>query len=259
MLADTLTVEHLYRYPIKSLSGEELERAEIATGGTMPRDRRYGIAHASSQVDAQNPAWRNKRHFLHLARDEKLGELAAVYTADAQQVALLRQGRQIVSGDLSTSNGRMVIEDFLSSFMPSGARGHARIVDAGGAGHFSDWQANYLSLINLATLKDIERVLRAPVDMRRFRGNVYITGASPWQEHAWVGKRLRIGGLLVAVESRIERCNAVNVDPDTGRVEQNIPLALRRGFRSADCGVLLSVLEGGIIKSGDGLEVMDDG
>ena len=250
-------VVQISRYPIKGLSGENLDAAEVSAGEGLPLDRRYGLAHASSQVDPENPEWFSKKHFLNLARDEKLGELSALYSEEAKKVALLRKGRQVVAGDLNTPEGKMVLESMLQSFMPSGARGHARIVDAG-SGCFTDQEQPFLSLINLATLKDIERVARIPLDPRRFRGNIYFEGASPWCEHDWVGKKLRIGGLVVKIVMRTDRCNAVNIDPDTGQVSGNIPLALRRGFRHCDCGVFASVLEGGTLRLGDQIEVLGD-
>ena len=251
----SIHITHISRYPIKGLSGESLESVAVAAGAGLPLDRRYGLAHASSQVDAENPQWQSKKHFLNLARDEKLGELSAVYTAE--KVTLLRKGKKVVSGNLETPEGRMVIEGMLQSFMPAGARGHARIVDAG-AGHFTDQEQPFLSLINLATVQDIERVARIPLDPRRFRGNIYFDGAQAWDEHSWVGKKLRIGGLVVKIIMPIERCNAVNIDPETGKISGNIPLSLRRGFRHCNCGVFAEVIEGGRVGLQENIEVLAD-
>ncbi len=253
----SIHIAQISRYPIKGLSGENLESAEVVAGAGLPLDRRYGILHASSQVDPENPQWLSKKHFLNLARDEKLGELSAVYSEEARKVALLRKGKQVVAGDLSIPEGRMVIEGLLRSFMPAGARGHARIVDAR-EGCFTDQERPFLSLINLATLKDIERVARIPLDPRRFRGNVYFEGVPAWCEHDWVGQKLRLGSAVVQIVMRIDRCNAVNIDPDTGQIAGNIPLALRRGFRHCDCGVFAEVIQGGRFALEDSIEVLAD-
>lgn len=252
----SIQIAQIFRYPIKGLSGENLKSVTAVAGAGLPLDRRYGLAHASSQVDDDHPAWQKKTHFLNLARDEKLGALSAVYSEDARKVALLRKGKQIVAGNLDTPEGRMVLEGTLRSFMPAGARGHARIVDAG-TGHFTDQEQPLLSLINLATLKDIERVARMSLDPRRFRGNVYFQGAAAWSEHDWIGKKLRLGSAVVRIVMRIDRCNAVNVDPETGDVSGNIPLTLRRGFRHCDCGVFAEVLEDGDFGVQDTIEVLE--
>lgn len=254
-MTSSIAVTHIFRYPVKGLSGESLESISVAAGAGFPGDRRYGIAHASSQVDHDTPTWCSKKNFLNLARDEKLGALTAVY--DGQKVTLLRKDKKVVSGDLATSEGRMVLEGMLRSFMPSGARGHARVVDAG-LQHFTDQEQPFVSLINLATLRDIERVARIPLDLRRFRGNVYFDAQVAWCEHDWVGRKIRIGGMVARVVMRIERCNAVNVDPESGCISGNIPLALRRGFRHCDCGVFVQVLEEGQLSVKDTIEVLDD-
>lgn len=252
-----LHIQHIYRYPMKGLPGENLSRATVKKDGCLPHDRRYGIVHASSKVDVQCPAWASKKHFLNLARDEKLGELSARFSEDGQKISLLRHGNEIVAGDLSTPQGRMVLEGFLSSFMPTGARGHARITDFG-HDHCADNENAYLSLINLATVTDIERVVRIPLDHRRFRGNLYLSGARPWQENQWIGKTLRIGDLECEAVEKIERCNAINVEPETGKVDCNIPLSLQRGFRHGNCGIFLRVLDGGALKLGDSVEITNN-
>ena len=248
-------VKYLYRYPIKGLSGEMLERCVFNQHHMIEGDRAYAIAHASSGVDLAKPEWHKKRHFLNLMNDEKLGELTAEFGADGVMV-LSRQGRKVVQGDLRSPHGRMVLDNFLAAFMPTGARGHPRLIAAGNAGHFCDQAHNYLSLINLASIEDIARVVRAPLDHRRMRGNVYIDGLPAWAEQQWIGGTLRLGQMTFDVVEPIERCHAINMNPQTGKVDKNLPLAMRRGFRHADCGVFLRV-KAPLTPNGSGLAVGD--
>jgi uncharacterized protein YcbX len=116
---------------------------------------------------------------------------------------------------------------------------------------FSDTAAKVVSIIGLDSVRDLERVVRAPVDPRRFRANFYVEGGRAWQEFEWVGREIRIGPVRLRVTKRIDRCAATNVDPDSGQRDLNIPLALQRGFQHIDCGIYAEVLEGGPVARGD--------
>ena len=102
-----------------------------------------------------------------------------------------------------------------------------RIVSA--AGHtFSDMPARCLHIVNLATVRELERVAGRPVDPLRFRANVYVDGVEPWAESAWLGRDLGIGGARLSVFHRTQRCEATNVDPVSGARDMAIPAMLQR-------------------------------
>ena len=61
-------------------------------------------------------------------------------------------------------------------------------------GHFMDKPENLVSLINLATVRSLEEQWGYEIDPLRFRANIYIDGAEPWEEFDWVGADIRLGG-----------------------------------------------------------------
>ncbi len=247
----TINVQKICVYPVKGLSPQTLEETTLLPGDGIPGDRRFGLVHAASSVDPQNPGWAKKRNFLVLAHDEKLAQLQTHYDSDTGLLTLSRNGHQVARGKLVDPTGRMLVEQFLAAFMPPGPRGNPKIVESSPDQSFTDNRENHVSIINLASVKDIERIVRAPVDPVRFRGNIYIQGAEPWQEFTWVGKEIRIGGVRGLVTERIDRCRATCVNPDTGDVDMNVPQALRQGFGHIDCGVYFRVLEEGTLHAGD--------
>jgi len=250
----SITVQKICVYPVKGLSGQALEETTLRPGDGLPGDRRFALVHASSGVDPQNPAWAQKRNFLVLSADEKLARLEARYDPESDVLTLFRKGHQVARGSLTDPTGRMLIEQFLAAFMPSGPRGNPKIVEKASEQSFTDNPENHVSIINRASVKDVERIVRAPVDPARFRGNIYLEGAEPWQEFAWVGKEITIGGVRGLVTERIDRCRATCVNPDTGEVDMNIPLSLRQGFGHIDCGVFFRVLDAGTVRAGDTLQ-----
>ena len=110
---------------------------------------------------------------------------------------------------------------------------------------------NVISLINLATVRSLEAQWGVAIDPLRFRANIYIDGAEPWEEFNWVGGEIRIGDTVFAVDRKNGRCGATNVNPATGRRDLDIPGSLRAAFGHKNLGVYLVVREGGEIAVGD--------
>jgi len=121
-------------------------------------------------------------------------------------------------------------------------------------GHFMDKPENLVSLINLATLRSLEEQWGYEIDPLRFRANVYIDGAKPWEEFDWVGSDIRLGEAVFTVDRRNGRCGATNVNPVTGRRDLDIPGSLRAAFGHKDLGVYLTTRVGGGVKLGDVVE-----
>jgi GntR family transcriptional regulator/MocR family aminotransferase len=120
-------------------------------------------------------------------------------------------------------------------------------------GHFMDKPDNVISLINLATVRSLEEQWGYEIDPLRFRANIYIDGAKPWEEFDWVGSEIRIGGAIFSVDRKNGRCGATNVNPASGRRDLDIPGSLRAAFGHKNLGIYLIAREGGQIAVGDEL------
>ena len=90
----------------------------------------------------------------------------------------------------------------------------------------------------------------------RFRANLYVGGWPAWHEFELLGQTLAIGEARLKVVKRIARCAAVNVDPDTGARDLEIPQTLMRRLGHYDCGIYAEVIAGGEIAAGD--EIADE-
>ena len=96
-------------------------------------------------------------------------------------------GREAARGDLRTADGRAAIERFFASFSADELRGPPKVLHAPGFS-FSDVAAKVVSIINLASVADLENYVGAPVDPLRFRANLYVAGWPAWQELDMVGR-----------------------------------------------------------------------
>jgi len=246
----TAKVQSIYRYPVKGLSPEKLHSGRLEPGETLAADRRYAIENGPSGFDPAAPSYLPKSRFLMLMRNERLARLDARYD-DATHILVIRdEGRELARGDLATREGRLAIEAFFGRFMPAELRGLPKVLRAEGHS-FSDVSAKVVSIINLASVAAIEALVGVPVHPLRFRANLYVEGWPAWHEFDLVGAEIAIGKARLKVTKRIRRCAAINVDPDAGVRDLEIPATLVRTFDHADCGIYARVIEGGDIAPGD--------
>ncbi|WP_018261023.1 MOSC domain-containing protein [Methylobacterium sp. WSM2598] len=250
----TLRVAALHRYPVKGLSPEPLEAAELEAGRYFPGDRLFAIENGPSGFDPAAPAHQPKIKFLMLMRDEALARLATRYD-DASGTLTIREGdREVLRADLGTREGRLAVEALMRRVVPDALRGPPKLLAAPEGFRFTDSRQGFVSLINLASVAAIEDMVGAPVDPLRFRGNLQVTGLAPFAELDLVGTELAAeNGLRLRVTKRTERCAATNVDPATGQRDLAIPRALMRRLGHADCGVYATVVAGGALRRDDAL------
>lgn len=244
----------LYRYPVKGLSPEALDRTEAAAGETLPFDRAYAIENGPGRFDSAAPRHLPKVNFLMLMRDERLATLRTRFEDTSQTLTILRDGKQVARGQLSTPVGRQLIEQFIAAYMAKELRGAPKIVHAPGHS-FSDVAAKCVHIVNLASVRELERVVGRPVDPLRFRANLYLDGLAPWVEFSWLDKEIRIGDVGLRIFTRTQRCEATNVDPATGARDMAIPAELQRGWGHTDFGVYAKVTTGGTLATGTRLDL----
>jgi MOSC domain-containing protein len=250
-------ISAIYRFPVKGMTGGSLESVPLEAGRMLPSDRRFGILHgaAARRAEAGDRDWKAKANFLQLAQAEKLAQLEARFDDESEILQIWRKGRNVASGKLTDVNGRTVLEQFFAAFMTKESRGQPRIVESGDQ-PYSDVKVPFVSIINLESVRDLERVVGQPVDPLRFRGNLLIEGVPAWEEFTWVGKTVKIGAAEIRVAERIGRCPATNVDPATAQRDLTIPRDLQNGFGHTDCGIYVDVTGSGTISVGDGITVL---
>jgi MOSC domain-containing protein len=243
-------VKALYRYPVKGLNGEPLALTALTPGATVPCDRLYAIENGSGRFDANAPRHLPKIHFLMLMRNERLATLGSTFAEDTHTLTLLRDGKPVARGGLKTTIGRRLIEQFLAAYMQSELRGPPKIVQADGHS-FSDVAAKCLHIVNLASVRELARTLGRPINPLRFRANLYLEGLPAWVERDWLKAQIEVGPQVrLAPFASTTRCEATNVDPDTGARDLAIPAHLQRTWGHAEFGIYARVVAGGELSPG---------
>lgn len=214
-----MRVGELWRYPVKSLRGELLEKAELTP---------LGIA-GDRLVQALRPAGR-------------------VFTARTHPGMLGLQGGLDEDG-VPTVDGIRWDEPAALDAVRAVTEPDAVLVHYEGDGP----QRFDVLPISLATDGGVAAV---GVDRRRFRPNVYVTGVDGLAERDWVGRSVRLGDAVVGVRKVRGRCVMTTYDPDT--LEHDISVLQKivwelDGRTALDC----HVLEPGRVRVGDTVEVGD--
>ena len=255
--AQPASITGIFRYPVKGLSPEPLDRAELSPGQTLKSDRRYAIENGPSGFDPAEPKWLSKPHFLMLQRDEWLAPLRTHFD-DASHVLTIRRGDAVVAeGDLETPEGRTAIEQFFAGRYAGEIKGPPKILTSPGHS-FSDVARKVVSISNLASVRAIETMVDHPVHPLRFRANLYVEGWPAWHEFEQLDRTLAIGETRLKVVKRITRCAAVNVDPDTGARDLSIPNTLMRLLGHNEFGIYAEVITGGSISAGDTIAAIEE-
>jgi MOSC domain-containing protein len=227
------TVDALWRYPVKSMGGEQLTQAPVDVRGILG-DRLYAVR----DTDGKLGSGKNSRRFRRM---DGLLDFRAAYQPDLTPVITLPDGR-IVRGD--EEHVHWAISDGLD--IPG-----VTLVKESVISHFDQAPLHLVTTASLAWLADL--VPTVGVDERRVRPNlvVRVAESAGRPEDAWLGHELHIGAhLVIEIVDRVDRCVMVN----TGQAElEDSGDVLRAISDEGDLlfGVYARVAVPGRIKLGD--------
>src|SRR3954462_1837205 len=117
------TLRAIYRYPVKGLSPEALGKVRLSVGQTLPGDRRFAIENGPSGFNPAAPSYLPKTQFLMLMRNESLARLATRLEEPGDRLVIGLGGREVVSADLRTGDGRATVEEFFATYCADELRG----------------------------------------------------------------------------------------------------------------------------------------
>jgi len=248
-------IDSLYCYPVKGLSPQKLDSAQLEANGYFPGDRLFALENGPCGFDAAAPVHQPKIKFLMLMRNARLASLETRYDDLHGILTISCEGKEAVKGNLGSEAGRLAIEAFFDDFCAQELRGAVRLLKAQRGFRFTDSKSGFVSLGNLASIRAIGGVIGQKVDPLRFRANIYLEGLEPWAEFALVGKQLCVGDARLEVLKRIDRCAATGVEPGSGKRDMDLVEALRANFGHIDCGVYAKVIRGGMLRPADAVTI----
>lgn len=118
-----------------------------------------------------------------------------------------------------------------------------------------------LLVISKASLTELNQRSTSIHHMDQFRTNLVVEGCEAFDEDSW--KRIKIGEVEFEARGGCSRCVLTTVDATTGELnEQKEPLTTLSKFRADETGKVyfgqnLVALNEGVIKEGDGIEILE--
>jgi len=243
----------IFRYPVKSLRGEALSAADLASGRGLAGDRRYALVPAEAGAPALG--WRPKSRCVALVRHAALARLAARFYDAEGLLVVAEDEKELVRGRPEAGAERERIEAALNRALAKDV-GEVALAAAGPNAMLSDVDAPFVSLVNLASVEALATALGTTVDPMRFRANFYLSGAPAWCERECGGRRVSLGAATLEIVDVIRRCAATEVNPATAARDLQVLKGLA-GFGHAEMGVYAKVMAGGRVERGGTLELID--
>lgn len=242
----TAALAHIFRHPIKGIGSEALETADLSPDGALHGDRAWALLNESAE---DSDAWQRRRNFLQVASGPRLAAIRAASQPDGR-VALTHPERPNLTFDPATEAEDL--RQWIGPLWEETRPGPARLVRAPGHG-MTDQPDPWVSIGNLSTLKALSQRAGRPLDMRRFRINLWVEGLDFLEETELEGKTFSIGAVRFKGEEPIERCRAPDANPDTGHRDVGMLPLLGESWNTRDFGVFASVVSAGALRPGDPL------
>ncbi len=185
-------IQALYRYPVKSTSGQSLRSAEVTQEG-LRNDRRW----AAYTRDGGIASGKRTRRFRPVA-----GLMNWASTAeDDGGMPILRSPEGVLYR----------VDDPAASEALSAAFGQELSLRPENTVQHHD--ESPLHVLTTSSLAAVSNLAGAVIDHRRFRANIIVdTGAEPeFLESGWLGAELRVGSVVILrIEAGMPRCTMVD-------------------------------------------------
>jgi len=255
-------VDSLWRYPVKSMRGEELDEAFAGFSGIYG-DRLFAFRSSASPTGLPYLTAREQRRLLQYRPRFRYSDKAAlpVNLTEAEKM-----GANPVSADptelmvdVETPDGKtLAIDDpALIDMLRANLDQKHQLTLMRSERALTDCRP--VSIFSLQSARQLAEETGMDMDKRRFRANVYVnlTSDEGFAENEFVDRSLRIGPkVVVTVLERDARCVMITLDPDT--TEKN-PAILKKVAQAHEgmAGVYGAVMVEGMLHKGDPVELLD--
>ena len=253
-------ISSIHYCPVKSLSFQTIKSCNIKKDLGMLNDRLFafsrGIDLEKAKLIEQNPNERKLNDLLTLKNSPVLNKYNFSYSNN--KLSLNLSDKEIISISPDNQEERSLLANKLIELENSLSKpifllknNEFPFFDTSN----SNKVFNSISLINLNSIADFEKKINKKVEFQRFRANFYIDGIQAWEERNWIGKIIKINNISFKVEKNIPRCVAINLQPKTEKITNNMLLSLKKTYNHFDMGIYLTALNDGDIKIGNKVEL----
>lgn len=244
----------IYRYPVKGFTPQRIEGGQLTAGAGLPFDRYCGFTCGNLPDQPAPGKWVPARTFLQLTFFPDVAKFKASFDDGNKSIVITAPNGQSASAALDEPDGFAGVNALIQSRFEPGPHAVPELhVQTPGHGNW-DFTDTAISIINLASVRELSGAAGVDVDPLRFRGNLLLEDLPAWAEFSMIGRRYRIGGAEIEVIRPARRCAATTVDPATADTGVNVPAILRKQTGHIYCGVYARVVKTGAIGENDVME-----
>jgi uncharacterized protein len=255
-------VDSLWRYPVKSMRGEELDELFAGFSGIYG-DRLFAFKSSASPTGFPYLTAREQRRLLQyrprFRHPEKAARPINLTEAESMGANPLSADLAELVVDVETPDGETLAigDPALIEMLRADIDQKHEVTLMQSQRAMTDCRP--VSILSLQSAQQLAEETGTPVDKRRFRANVYVdlTSAKGFAENELVGRSVRIGPkAVVTILERDARCMIITLDPDTG---EQAPAILKKVAQAHDgmAGVYGAVMVEGMLHKGDSVELLD--
>ncbi len=255
-------IDSLWRYPVKSMRGEELDEAFASFSGIYG-DRLFAFESSASPKGFPYLTAREQQRLLqyrpHFRHPDKAARPINLTEAESMGANPVWADPSELMVDVETPDEQtLAIDDpALIDMLRTNIDQKHQLTLMRSERAMTDCRP--VSIFSLQSARQLGEETGTPIDKRRFRANVYVDLASAqgFAENEFVGRSVRIGPkVVVTVLERDARCVMITLDPDTG---EKTPSILKKVAQAHEgmAGVYGAVLVEGTLHKGDPVEVLD--
>ena len=257
-------VESLWRYPVKSMRGEEIQQSFLGFSGVYG-DRLYAFHDTAGPREFPFLTGREQEQMLLYQPRFRHPELAAgpLNLAEAESgefglTPLYPSAADLIVDIETPSREVLTIDDpALLEKLSGGLDAPHALSLLRSDRSFTDCRP--VSLFSIQTVRQVGDEVGVALDKRRFRANIYadLTPMSGFAENTFVARRLQIGSkAVIAVTDRDPRCKMITLDPNTMHASPEI-LRTVRDNHEGKAGLYGAVLVEGTVRPGDEIRLLD--
>ena len=255
-------VDSLWRYPVKSMRGEELHEAFASYSGIYG-DRVFAFKSSANHKGFPYFTAREQRKLLQYRPRFRYPDKAArpinLIEAESKNANPLLADLPDLVVDVETPNGQKlsVDEPVLIDLLRADIDPKHQLKLMQSQRAMTDCRP--VSIFSLQSVHQLAQETGTPLDKRRFRANIYVdlTSAEGFAENELVGRSVRIGPkVVIAILERDSRCVIITLDPDTG---EQTPAILKKVAQAHEgmAGIYGAVVVEGMLHKGDPVEVLN--
>ncbi|HVF70836.1 MAG TPA: MOSC domain-containing protein [Chthoniobacterales bacterium] len=253
-------VDSLWRYPVKSMRGEEMAELFVGYAGVYG-DRLFAFRSSTAPAGFPYFTGRDEREMIRYRPRFRYPEKAArpVNLIDAEKngAAPLSGTPEELMIDVETPEGGVfpIDDPRLKELLANGRQGDLTLIRSERA--ITDCRP--VSVFSIQTAQQIGQEIGHHVDHRRFRANVYLDlpEIGPFAEEQLVGRSLRLGSkVVVAIIQRDSRCMMVTLDPDTAEKNPAVLKTIAQAH-TGHAGLYGAVVIEGLVAKGDPVTLLD--